>query len=85
MERFNRQCPFCGAGIEVFDTTEPERRAVGLIYLRARCIPCNARIEAAGIGEEDAVRQMDKVIAKRVGTHPDQWKIVPRGSARRGR
>lgn len=85
MERFNRQCPFCGGRIEVFDVTEPERRAVSLIYLRTRCVPCDARIEAAGIGEDDAVEQMDAAIRKRVHTRPEQWRIQPRGTARRGR
>ncbi|MEN6368554.1 MAG: hypothetical protein ABFD77_02515 [Thermotogota bacterium] len=76
MERFNRQCPFCGGRIEVFDVTEPERRAVGLVYLRTRCVPCDARIEAAGIGEEDATRNLDKNISMRVGTEPGQWRIL---------
>ena len=79
-----RRCPFCNAPITVSDVTEPERRTSGLVYLRTDCRPCGARIEAAGLGLVGALNQLDHAIAKRVGTGPAQWVIVPR-SGRRGR
>jgi|GEM_PF-4803152 hypothetical protein len=78
-----RRCPFCNAPITVTDVTEPERRVAGLVYLRTDCRPCGARIEAAGLGLVGALNQLDHAIAKRVGTEPVEWKIVPRGG--RGR
>lgn len=70
-----RECPFCASPIWVADVTEPERREVGLIYLSAKCVPCNARIDAVGNGLEDAWSQFDRAIARRIGTKPEQWKI----------
>lgn len=74
-----RECPFCGLEIQVYDVTEPERRKVGLVYLRAGCPACGIRIEAAGIGGVDeALCLLDRQIAMRVGTKPEQWRIRPR-------
>ena len=70
-----RECPFCASPILVVDVTEPERREVGLVYLSSKCVPCNARIDAAGVGMEDAERQFDLAISRRIGTRPEQWNI----------
>jgi hypothetical protein len=79
----SRRCPFCNAPITVHDTTEPERRVAGLVYLRTDCVICRVRIEAAGVELEDALAHMDSALEKRKGTTPGDWKIVPRGG--RGR
>jgi len=80
-----RRCPFCNAPITVHDTTEPERRLAGLVYLRTDCRPCGARIEAAGLGLTGALNQLDHAIAKREGTKPADWKIVPSKDRRKGK
>ena len=80
-----RRCPFCEGPIQVHDTTEPERRVAGLVYLRADCVICRIRLASAGVGLDDALRQLDHAIAKRVGTGPAQWIIEPKAEKRRGR
>jgi hypothetical protein len=71
-------CPFCGSPIEAVDVTEPDSRDVGLIFLRAKCIPCDTKFESAGLGMVEALKNMGKVLARRVGTKPGEWKIQPR-------
>lgn len=78
-------CPFCGSPIEAVDVTEPDSRDVGLIFLRAKCVPCDTRFESAGLGACEAMKNMGKVIAKRVGTKPSEWNIVPLAERRRAR
>ncbi len=78
MNRFEMFCPFCGRPVEIFETTTPEHRGVGLVYLATKCVPCDARIEAAGIGEDGAREDMKKRFAARIGTSPRQWRIALR-------
>lgn len=70
-------CPFCGSPIEAVDMTAPDSRDLGLIYLRAKCPRCDVKLESAGLGAGEAMKNMGKVIAKRVGTKPEQWRIQP--------
>jgi hypothetical protein len=70
-------CPFCGSPIEASDVTEPDSRDVGLIFLRAKCVRCDVKLESAGLGADEAMKNMGKVLAKRVGTKPEQWRIQP--------
>jgi len=79
----HRQCPFCARLLEVYDTTEPKARAVGLVYLQMRCPSCNVRIEGAGVGMKEALEQFDASREKRIGTTPDQWRIKPGRTRRR--
>jgi len=83
MQTLNRQCPFCGSEVVITETTEDQARRVGLVYLLAKCVPCDARIEAAGVGERDALEQMERMFAKRIGTTPTDWLIVPAVRGRR--
>lgn len=78
MNRFEMFCPFCGRPVEIVETTTPERREVGLVYLATKCVPCDARIEAAGVGEDGAREDMKKRFAARIGTSQRQWRITPR-------
>jgi len=80
-----RRCPFCGRENPVYDTTTPQRREAGLVYLRMDCPPCRVRIEAVGSGEDDAVRMLDLKIGRRKGTKVEDWRIVPRQERRRAK
>jgi hypothetical protein len=77
-------CPFCNRPVLLADATDAQARSHGVIYLRIRCLPCNATIEGAGVGQEDAERQLSKAVERRRGTTPDEWKIEP-ATASRGR
>jgi hypothetical protein len=69
----------------VTDTTDARARSFDVIYLRIRCLPCEATIEAAGVGRPDAEEQLAKAVAKRRGTTPEAWRIQPRGAGPRRR
>ena len=71
-------CPFCRNRILIYETTNQEQRKAGLVYLKTKCSKCNAIIEAAGIGEVDAINEMEENIKKRVGTFPGRWLIKPK-------
>lgn len=77
MKDIEKPCPFCGRRITFMDVATATEREAGLIYLRGRCVPCDARIEAAGVGDEGAVADLDRILAKRIGTSPTDWRIVP--------
>jgi len=83
--RLERQCPFCGGAIQIYETTDQKQEAAGLVYLGTRCVPCNARIDAAGIGSEEAIREMDERLEKRRGTRPEDHRIKVRPQRRRRR
>lgn len=83
MTEIKRQCPFCQGPITAQSITTEREREAGLVYLLARCIPCNARFESGGEGEAKAVAELDSVLAKRVGTTPADWRITP-GAGGRG-
>lgn len=72
-------CPFCDRPVMVSDVTDAQARTHGLIYLRLRCLPCDARIEGAGVGQADAERQLAAAVARRRGTTPADWRINPGG------
>jgi hypothetical protein len=69
----------------VTDTSDTQARSHGVVYLRLRCLPCNATIEAAGIGQHDADLQLAKAVERRRGTTPGEWKIQPAAGGRRRR
>ncbi len=82
-------CPFCGSPLSVARS----RRAYELgtvVRLSAYCAPCQARIDAAGVGDDvDAALDMaahalDRRIQARSGTRPGDWVIVPRRVKSRG-
>jgi len=74
----NARCPFCGRPIVVGETTTAKQREAGLVYLLTRCVHCNVRIDAAGVGREEAERDLTDRLRKREGTTPDQWRIKVR-------
>jgi hypothetical protein len=78
-------CPFCNRPVMVTDTSDTQARSHGVIYLRLRCLPCGVTIEGAGVGQDDAERQLAKVVESRRGTTPDEWKIKPAAAGRRRR
>jgi len=83
--RRTAKCPHCEREIIIYATTTKEQARAGLVYLMTRC-QCGARIDAAGIGQEDADRDMDKRIERRRGTPLERWTIRPRRTGKfRGR
>lgn len=70
-------CPFCRGVVEIRETTTQKQAEVGLVYLKTKCVPCNARIHSAGVGEAAAVKDMEKKMSKRIGTTPSDWFIHP--------
>lgn len=80
-----RSCPFCGMDISVYPTTTEEQARAGLIYLAARCVPCNARFDSAGVGQEAALRDMDIRLERKRGTSRDAWRIRVGTTRRRQR
>ncbi len=78
-------CPFCNRPAGVTDMTDTQARSHGVIYLRLRCLSCNLTIEGAGLGQDDAERQLSKAVERRRGTTPDEWKIQPAAGGRRRR
>jgi hypothetical protein len=78
-------CPFCNRPAMVTDTSDAQARSHGVIYLRLRCLPCGATIEGAGVGQDDAERQLAKAVERRRGTTPADWKIEPAAGGRRRR
>lgn len=83
--RLQWECPFCSGPIQVYETTTPPQDEAGLVYLGSKCVPCNARFDAAGIGAEDAVKDFDERMRRRRGTRPEDWRIKPREERKRGR
>ena len=83
MIAYDVRCPFCGKRIVVRETTNRQQQEAGLVYLATRCVDCDARIDAAGIGESGAKVAMDARIRERINTRPERWKIKPRGRTRR--
>jgi len=76
-------CPHCRGRIEFSETTDERQRQAGLVYLSAKCFPCDSRFDAAGVGFEDAKGEAVKILKKRIGTHPNRWKIRPGRTRRR--
>lgn len=80
-----RECPFCNREITIRETTTAQQEEAGLVYLAARCVPCEARIDAAGIGQVDALKDMDDRISRRIGTRPESYRIKIRPERKRRR
>ncbi len=80
-----RECPFCSGRISVVETTTKEQSAAGLVYLASRCVPCNMRVDAAGVGMDIALADFDRMLEKRIGTRPEdhQIRIRPQRGRRR--
>jgi len=74
----NVNCPHCGNSIQIDDVTTDEQRDVGLIYLSTKCGWCSTRIDAAGVGLDEAKRDMWNKIKERKGASPERWKIKTR-------
>lgn len=70
-DRTDDRCPHCGSPWLVARSTRAEGQIVDLV---ARC-RCGGRVEASGIGEEQAVTVFAARVAKRVGTAPEDWRI----------
>ena len=75
MNSYSERCPFCSRSILVSDVSTDLQAAHGLVYLVAKCQPCDARIEAAGAGTMQARSSMARNIEKRIGTRPEDWRI----------
>jgi len=71
----SRECPFCGTLCSVSETTSYRQRSVGLCYLQIKCPHCGSRIDAAGIGENEAFIDLDRKIEARFDTKPEHWTI----------
>jgi hypothetical protein len=71
-------CPWCGGPLGV-----AERQEGPVVRLAARCGPGRARIDAAGRDAADAALDLDRKVAARVGTRPEDWRIVPATGRRR--
>lgn len=69
------ECPFCGKRIWVRETTSLKHRSFGLVYLVARCIDCDIRIDAAAHGEQAAKDDMQRRVDIRRGTPKEKWQI----------
>ncbi len=83
-ETYFVDCPHCGRRLEVRETTTEVQCEAGLVYLGTKCVDCDTRIDAAGVGAEAARADMARVLTRRIGTSPIQWRIVPRpGRTRR--
>ena len=82
-------CPFCGAPLSVVRSRRPYELGT-VVRLSAYCAPCQARIDAAGYGEDVeaalamAEGALQRRIAAREGTRPSAWVIVPRRVKSRG-
>lgn len=72
-----RSCPFCNKEIGVERHSTPKEARVGIMYLIAKCLECNIQIDGAGVGELNALNELDLKIKNRIGTDPGQWKIRP--------
>lgn len=84
MQAMTRNCPFCKSEMRVVETTGDKQEEVGLVYLKVKCHRCMSIIEGTGHGNEDAIKNLDKKIKKRIGTNPKMWAInVKRGYRRR--
>lgn len=82
---YSIDCAFCGTELHATETTYPEAKSRGLVYLRVRCVPCNAVVESAGIGMENSILDMEDKIKERRGTTPDSWRIKVRPERNRKR
>lgn len=84
MNQFQINCPHCDRLLDVGEATTESQRAVGLVYLSTKCRDCNAVFDSAGIGEENAVEQMNAKLRSRIGTSAEQWRIRPVSTVRKG-
>lgn len=69
----------------MYETTTEPQEAAGLVYLGARCLPCGTRFDAAGIGQFDALKDLDERFARRVGKRPEEFRIRVRPERKRRR
>lgn len=75
MTSLRLECPFCLGEITAQPFTTERERAAGLVYLLAKCIPCDSRFESVGLGDEAAAEDMARILRKRVGTLPEYWRL----------